>query len=42
MLAVAVVAAALSPIDLIPDDVAVSGHSDDLILLPLTIFWLCG
>lgn len=34
-LAVAVVAYALSPIDLIPDVIPVLGHLDDLILIPL-------
>jgi uncharacterized membrane protein YkvA (DUF1232 family) len=36
-LALAVVAYALSPIDLIPDFVPVLGHLDDLLLLPLGI-----
>jgi uncharacterized membrane protein YkvA (DUF1232 family) len=37
LLAVAVVAYALSPIDLIPDVVPVLGYLDDLILVPLGI-----
>jgi uncharacterized membrane protein YkvA (DUF1232 family) len=37
LLAVAVVAYALSPIDLIPDFVPVLGYLDDLILVPLGI-----
>ena len=37
LLAAAVAAYALSPIDLIPDFVPVLGHLDDLILLPLGI-----
>jgi len=39
LLATAVVAYALSPIDLIPDFVPVLGYLDDLVLLPLGI-WL--
>jgi uncharacterized membrane protein YkvA (DUF1232 family) len=39
MLAVAVAAYALSPIDLIPDFIPVIGYLDDLIILPLGI-WL--
>jgi uncharacterized membrane protein YkvA (DUF1232 family) len=37
LLAVAIVAYALSPIDLIPDFVPVLGYLDDLILVPLGI-----
>jgi uncharacterized membrane protein YkvA (DUF1232 family) len=37
LLAVAVVAYALSPIDLIPDFIPVLGYLDDLILVPLGI-----
>ena len=36
-LALAVVAYALSPIDLIPDVIPVIGHLDDLVLVPLGI-----
>ncbi|MBZ9566790.1 YkvA family protein [Modicisalibacter tunisiensis] len=39
-LALAVIAYALSPIDLIPDFIPVLGYLDDLLLLPLGI-WLC-
>ena len=39
VLAVAIAAYALSPIDLIPDFIPVIGYLDDLILLPLGI-WL--
>ena len=39
LLALAVVAYAMSPIDLIPDFIPVLGHVDDLILVPLGI-WL--
>jgi uncharacterized membrane protein YkvA (DUF1232 family) len=39
LLVAAVVAYALSPIDLIPDFVPVLGYLDDLILLPLGIAW---
>ena len=38
ILATAVVAYALSPIDLIPDFIPVIGHLDDLILVPLGIY----
>jgi uncharacterized membrane protein YkvA (DUF1232 family) len=37
LLAVAVVAYALSPVDLVPDFVPVLGYLDDLILLPLGV-----
>lgn len=39
LLVAAIVAYALSPIDLIPDFVPVLGYLDDLILLPLGIAW---
>jgi len=39
-LALAVIAYALSPIDLIPDVIPVLGYLDDLLLLPLGL-WLC-
>lgn len=37
VVALAVVAYALSPIDLIPDPVPILGHLDDLVLVPLGI-----
>ncbi|MBN3760677.1 YkvA family protein [Burkholderia sp. Ac-20365] len=40
LLAVATVAYALSPVDLIPDFIPVLGYLDDLVLVPLGI-WLC-
>jgi len=40
ILAMAVVAYALSPVDLIPDFIPVIGYLDDLIIVPLGI-WLC-
>ncbi len=40
ILALAVAAYALSPIDLIPDVIPVLGYLDDLILLPLGIYFV--
>jgi len=40
LLAACVVAYALSPIDLIPDFIPVLGYLDDLILLPLGIYFV--
>jgi uncharacterized membrane protein YkvA (DUF1232 family) len=40
LLALATVAYALSPVDLIPDFIPVIGYLDDLIVVPLGI-WLC-
>jgi len=34
------VAYALSPIDLVPDFIPVLGYLDDVILLPVFVFWL--
>lgn len=39
LLVVAIVAYALSPIDLIPDFIPILGYLDDLLLLPLGIAW---
>lgn len=39
LLVAAIVAYALSPIDLIPDFIPVLGYLDDLLLLPLGIAW---
>lgn len=39
-LALAVIAYALSPIDLIPDAIPLLGYLDDMLLLPLGL-WLC-
>lgn len=39
-LAMAVAAYALSPIDLIPDFIPVLGYLDDLVLVPLGLWWV--
>src|SRR3989304_5012233 len=40
LLAVGVVAYAFSPIDLIPDPIPVLGYLDDLILIPMGVFFV--